>query len=126
MDLSEEVRATNKRAFLKFFDQSVIFSSQTCDQKNRLFLCNVNSWIDLFQELSIELKKDINTMINRQERRLIIKLSHLYNHREGAALARRFLYSQMPFLPLSILPSFLYFQFHFVFSLSFEIFKMPL
>lgn len=64
MDLSEEVRATNKRAFLKFFDQS---------------------------ELSIELKKDINTMINRQERRLIIKLSHLYNHREGADLARRLL-----------------------------------
>lgn len=46
--------------------------------------------IDLFQELNIELRKDISTMINKQERRLIIKLSHLYNHREGADLARRF------------------------------------
>lgn len=44
----------------------------------------------LFQELSTDLKKDINTMINKQERRLIIKLSHFYNHREGADLARRF------------------------------------
>ncbi|KAL3520205.1 hypothetical protein ACH5RR_018354 [Cinchona calisaya] len=64
MDLSEEVRVTHKREFLKFFDHS---------------------------ELNIELKKDVSTMINRQERRLIIKLSHLYNHQEGADLARRLL-----------------------------------
>ncbi|KAI5671241.1 hypothetical protein M9H77_11605 [Catharanthus roseus] len=64
MDLSEDARAAHKRMFLKFFEQS---------------------------ELSTELKKDINTMINKQERRLIIKLSQFYNHREGADLARRLL-----------------------------------
>ncbi|CAI9087943.1 OLC1v1022151C1 [Oldenlandia corymbosa var. corymbosa] len=41
--------------------------------------------------MNIELRKDIGIMINRQERRLIIKLSHFYNHREGADIARRLL-----------------------------------
>lgn len=71
MDLSEEVRAAHKRMFLKFFEQS---------------------------ELSIELKKDINTMINKQERRMIIKLSHFYNHREGTDLAHRLLQSPSEYM----------------------------
>ncbi|XP_016460822.1 DNA replication licensing factor MCM3 homolog 2 isoform X2 [Nicotiana tabacum] len=64
MDLSDEVRASHKRTFLKFFEQT---------------------------ELDTELKKDFDSMINNNRRRVILDLSDFYNDREGSDLARRIL-----------------------------------
>ncbi|KAJ8549358.1 hypothetical protein K7X08_033065 [Anisodus acutangulus] len=64
MDLSDEVRASHKRTFLKFFEQT---------------------------ELDTELKKEFESMINNNRRRVIMDLSDFYNDREGSDLARRLL-----------------------------------
>ncbi|CAI9760112.1 unnamed protein product [Fraxinus pennsylvanica] len=64
MDLSDEVRTTHKRTFLKFFEQT---------------------------ELNIELKKSFDKMFAQNRRRCIINLAHFYHFREGTDLARRLL-----------------------------------
>lgn len=46
--------------------------------------------IHFLQELDTELKKDFDSMINNNRRRVILDLSDFYNDREGSDLARRF------------------------------------
>ncbi|KAJ8545328.1 hypothetical protein K7X08_017911 [Anisodus acutangulus] len=62
MDLNDEVRASHKRTFLKLFEQS---------------------------ELDTELKKEFESMINNNRRRVIMDLADFYNDREDSDLARR-------------------------------------
>ncbi|KAM7500663.1 hypothetical protein LguiA_025077 [Lonicera macranthoides] len=64
MDISEELRLSHKRTFLKFFDH---------DERKNIFA------------------DEIRNMIHHKRRRLIINLAHLFNHEEGDDLARRLL-----------------------------------
>ncbi|GAA0185428.1 DNA metabolism protein [Lithospermum erythrorhizon] len=64
MDLSDDVRASHKREFIKFFEQS---------------------------ELQEELNDYIKRIMNMNQRRLIMDISQFFNHPEGADLGRRLL-----------------------------------
>ncbi|XP_059665090.1 DNA replication licensing factor MCM3 homolog 2 [Cornus florida] len=71
MDISEEVRAEHKRAFLKFFDQDA----------------RRNSYID-----------EIRKMIHHKRRRFIVNISDLFDFKGDRELARRLLQSPSEYI----------------------------